>query len=191
MSITVNIDLQIEFLRVHLEKPVIIVGLMGAGKTSIGKMLAEKLGYDFVDSDEVIVKREEREISKIFEQDGEPHFRMVEREVIADLMIETKPHIIGTGGGAFMNDDTRALVKASDAVSIFLKADLDVLLERVGDGEGRPLLQGDPAGKLQELMDIRYPVYGEADLTVETRSEKPEETLDRVIDTLYNHLKLA
>lgn len=186
-----DIELKKAFLRAHLEKPVILVGLMGAGKTSIGKMLAVALGCDFVDSDDIIVERAGCSIPDIFEKHGEPHFRDLERIVIRDLMNDSARHVIGTGGGAFMNDETRGLIKTSDAVSIFLRADLDVLLERVGDGEGRPLLQGDPKGKLQELMDIRYPFYGEADLIVDTKSEAPEVTLNLVIDTLYNHLKLA
>jgi shikimate kinase len=191
MSIVVGFNFRKEFLEAHLEQPVILVGLMGAGKTSIGKMLADELGHRFVDSDEVIVAREGRDIPTIFKESGEAHFRQTEREVLRDLMDDTAPHVIGTGGGAFINDETRQLIKESNAVSLFLKGDLEVLLERVGDGEGRPLLQGDARGKLKELMDIRYPVYAEADITVETRSEEPAQTLSRVMDSLYNHLKLS
>lgn len=192
IAVTTDVDIQVDFLRAHLEKPIIIVGLMGAGKTSIGKMLAERLGYEFVDSDDQIILREKRPVSEIFKQSGEPYFRKVEREVIADLMKDNTPHVIGTGGGAFMDDETRKTIINSDAVSVFLKAKLDVLLERVGDGEGRPLLEaGDPETILQDLIEKRYPVYSDADLTIPTYSETLEQTTDRVIDALYNELKLA
>lgn len=173
-----------------MEQPLVIIGLMGAGKTSIGKMLAEELGYDFLDSDDVIVEREGRSIPDIFEQSGEPHFRQIEREVIQDLMQDSTPHIIGTGGGAFMNEKTRQAIKQS-GTSIFLKASLDVLVNRVGQGEGRPLLTAgnNPREVLDKLMQERYPVYGKADLTVETRAETPEETLNSVMNALYTHLK--
>ena len=174
----------------YMKKPIIMVGLMGAGKTSIGQMLAEALGYDFIDSDDVIVTKEGRTIPNIFTQSGEPYFRDVERTVIGDLMQAVEPYVIGTGGGAFMNDETRALIKEK-GISVFLKADLEVLLERVGDGEGRPLIEGDPAGKLKALMDSRYPIYSEADITVETLSEPVEQTMGRVKDALYNAYKLA
>lgn len=191
MSVTTLVKLKSDFIRANLEKPLVIIGLMGAGKTSIGNMLAEELGYDFVDSDDAIVKREGRSIPEIFAQSGEPHFREVERDVIQDLMRDTKPHVIGTGGGAFMNDQTRQVIKKT-GLSVFLKADLDVLVKRVGSGEGRPLLMaGNPREILQELINKRYPIYQEADLIVETRNESPQETLGRVSEALYNKLSLA
>ncbi len=185
-----TIDLKLHFIRAHLEQPLVIIGLMGAGKTSIGKMLAAELDYDFIDSDEMIVKREQRSILDIFAQSGEPHFREVERAVIQDLMLDVAPHVIGTGGGAFMNAETRAAIKET-GVSIFLKASLDVLAERVGNGEGRPLLTAgnSPREVLDKLMQDRYPIYAEADLAVETRAETQKETLNRVINALYTHLK--
>lgn len=191
VSITTDISLQKDFIRAHLEQPLIIIGLMGAGKTSIGKMLAEHLGYDFVDSDDKIVERAGRSIPEIFGPNNihEQEFRDLERQVIADLMADVKPHVIGTGGGAFMNDHTRKLIK-DKGLSVFLKASLDVLCDRVGAGEGRPLLmQGDPRQILSDLIEKRYPVYGEADLTVETLNEPVEETLNRAVQTLYTHLK--
>ncbi len=191
MSNTDKIHLQQDFLRAHLEKPIIIVGLMGAGKTSVGKALAASLGYDFIDSDDVIVERAGMSISDIFATKGEPHFRVLEREALSDLMQDQKPHVIGTGGGAFMNDQTRKVIKTA-GISIFLKADLDVLLQRVGTGEGRPLLEaGNPREILAGLIAQRYPVYGEADLTVATKTEPMEETLERVTQALYNHIQPA
>lgn len=188
MSINTDISLQRDFIKAHLEKPLVMIGLMGAGKTSIGKMLAEELGCDFIDSDDEIVKREGRTIPEIFAQSGEPHFRKVEREVIGDLMKDTKPHVIGTGGGAFMNEQTREVIKQS-ATSLFLKADINVLLNRVGKGEGRPLLMaGNPREILQDLMNKRYPIYSKADITVDTRNEAPQKTLNRAIEALYTHL---
>lgn len=175
-----------------MEHPLVIIGLMGAGKTSIGMMLAEELGYDFVDSDDVIVEREKRSIPEIFGENNknEPEFRRIEREVIQDLMLDSTPHIIGTGGGAFMNVDTRKAIKKS-GTSIFLKASLDVLAERVGKGKGRPLLTAgnNPREVLDKFMKERYPIYSEADLIVETRAETQEETFNRVINALYTHLK--
>ncbi len=191
MSITALVNLKSDFIRANLEKPLVVIGLMGAGKTSIGNMLADELGYGFVDSDDEIVKREGRSIPEIFAQSGEPHFREVERDVIQDLMRDTNPHVIGTGGGAFMNDQTRQVIKEA-GLSVFLKADLDVLVKRVGSGEGRPLLMaGNPREILQELINKRYPIYQEADLIVETRDESPQETLARVSDAIYNKLSLS
>jgi len=191
MSNADKIHLQQDFLRAHLEKPIIIVGLMGAGKTSVGKALAESMEYDFVDSDDVIVERAGMSISDIFATHGEPHFRALERDVLSDLMQDQQPHVIGTGGGAFMNDKTREVIKTA-GISIFLKADLEVLLERVGTGEGRPLLEaGNPREILAGLIERRYPVYAEADLTVATKTEPMEETLKRVTQALYNHIQPA
>ena len=191
MSNADKIHLQQDFLRAHLEKPIIIVGLMGAGKTSVGKALAESMEYDFVDSDDVIVERAGMSISDIFATHGEPHFRALERDVLSDLMQDQQPHVIGTGGGAFMNDKTREVNKTA-GISIFLKADLEVLLERVGTGEGRPLLEaGNPREILAGLIERRYPVYAEADLTVATKTEPMEETLKRVTQALYNHIQPA
>lgn len=191
MSNADKIHLQQDFLRAHLEKPIIIVGLMGAGKTSVGKALAESMEYDFVDSDDVIVERAGMSISDIFATQGELHFRALERDVLSDLMQDQQPHVIGTGGGAFMNDQTREVIKTA-GISIFLKADLEVLLERVGTGEGRPLLEaGNPREILAGLIERRYPVYAEADLTVATKTEPMEETLKRVTQALYNHIQPA
>ena len=170
-------------------KHVVLVGTGGAGKTSIGRLLASGLGVEFIDSDEVIIDREQSGIADIFANKGESYFRDLERQVIQELIASQTPYLIGTGGGAFMNDQTRTLIQET-ALSLFLKADIEVLLKRIGDGEGRPLYEGqDTRGVLEDLIGARYPVYAEADLTVETYDEPIEETLARVTDTLYTHLK--
>jgi shikimate kinase len=173
------------------QKHIVLVGTGGAGKTSIGTVLAEFLGLEFMDSDEVIIDREQRSIPDIFADKGEAYFRDLERQAFTDLMAESTPHIIGSGGGAFMNDETRALIKEK-ALSIFLKADIEVLLQRIGSGEGRPMYEGqDTRAVLEGLIKTRYPVYAEADLIVETYDEPLEKTLVRLTEALYTHLKPA
>lgn len=169
-------------------KHIVLVGTGGAGKTSLGEVLAEFLGMEFIDSDEVIIDHEQRSIPEIFADKGEFYFRDLERQAFKDLMTSDTPYIIGSGGGAFMNDETRALIKEK-ALSIFIKADLEVLLQRIGEGEGRPLYEGkDTRAVLEKLIEDRYPIYEEADLIVETFEEPMEKTLVRVTETLYTHL---
>lgn len=183
--------LQIEFIKAHLQKPITLVGLMGAGKSSLGKKMAETLDIDFVDSDEVIVTQSGMSISDIFAKHGEAHFRALECETILSLAAQKRPYVIGTGGGAFMNKHTRAAI-LDNTTSLFIKATLDVLSVRVGDGAGRPMFKDkNPIDVLQSLMDERYPVYALADLTVASNDEPVEETLNRGIATLYTHLKPA
>ena len=150
-----------------LDRPIVLVGLMGVGKTTIGRRLAQRLSLPFVDADEEIESAAGMTISDIFERYGEPHFRDGERRVIARL-IDGLPKVIATGGGAFMNDETRALIKER-SISVWLKADLDVLVRRVSRKDSRPLLSGkDPLAILTELAEKRYPVYAQADIMVET-----------------------
>ena len=160
--------------RRRLLRPVVLVGLMGVGKTSVGRRLADALCAPFVDSDEEVEAAAAMTIPEIFETLGEPAFREGERRVISRL-IDEGPRIIATGGGAFMNNETRALVK-SRAASVWLRADLDTLVERTGRKANRPLLaRGDPREILGELMRVRHPVYAEADLTVESRADDRHE----------------
>lgn len=148
------------------DKPIVIVGLMGAGKSSIGKRLAKTLKIPFLDSDEVIQEAAACSISDIFEIYGEPIFRDLEMRVMTRLLTEEPPSVIATGGGAFLNDAIRDLVKEK-AVSIWLKADIDVLFERVSRKRTRPLLEtGDKREILEKLMAERDPFYAQADLTV-------------------------
>jgi len=161
------LDLDTETLARIRKRSIVLVGLMGAGKTTVGRRLADALNMPFKDADHEIEDAAGLSVSEIFEKYGEDDFRDGERKVIARL-IEGEPCVLATGGGAFMNDETRALIKAK-AVSVWLKAELELLLERVLRRDTRPLLKtGDPRDILGRLMDERYPVYGEADVVVES-----------------------
>ncbi|MBJ3786227.1 shikimate kinase [Devosia sediminis] len=169
-------------------RPVVLVGMMGAGKTTVGRRLANRLGRQFIDSDEEIERAAQMTIPEIFEQRGESEFRAGEMRVIARLLKE-KDIVLATGGGAFVNLDTRALVKA-EAVSVWLKADLDVLFERVSRRSNRPLLKtADPRGTLEKLIADRYPIYQEADVTVFSRDVPQDNVAADVIGALLDHLK--
>ncbi len=173
----------------RLSRPVVLVGLMGAGKTSIGRRLAQRLGLAFVDSDHEIETAAGCTIETIFEMYGERAFRDCERRVIGRLLDEPV-QIIATGGGAFMDAETRATVKAR-GLSVWLRADLDLLLHRVARRANRPLLKrGDPREILAGLMAQRYPIYAEADATVDTKDAPPDVTVDAVIAALQ-HLTAA
>ena len=164
-------------------RSVVLVGLMGAGKTSIGRRLAQRLGLPFVDSDHEIETAAGCTIETIFEMYGERAFRDCERRVIGRLL-EEPLQVIATGGGAFMDTETRSTVKAR-GVSVWLRADLELLLHRVSRRANRPLLKrGDPKEVLAGLMAQRYPVYAEADVTVDTRDAPPDITVDAVIAAL-------
>lgn len=164
-------------------RSVVLVGLMGAGKTAIGRRLAQRLGLPFVDSDQEIETAAGCEIETIFEMYGEKAFRDCERRVIVRLLDEPI-QIIATGGGAFMDPETRSAVKAR-GLSVWLRADLDLLLHRVSRRSNRPLLKrGDPREILAGLMAQRYPVYAEADATVDTREAPPDVTVDAVLGAL-------
>ncbi len=150
-----------------LERTVVLIGLMGAGKSSVGRRLAETLGAAFRDSDDEIVAAAGMDIPDIFAEMGEAEFRTGERRVIARLL-DGPPHVLATGGGAFMNAQTRALI-AARAVSVWIRADLDTLVERTGRKDNRPLLRdGDPRAILARLMGERHPVYAQADITVDS-----------------------
>ncbi len=181
----------IEFFRASLQKPVVLVGLMGAGKTTIGQIMADALGLDFIDSDQHLEQKEGRSIAKIFAQEGEDYFRKAEKQNILEILDYQIPCILATGGGAFMNLETRKQILES-ALSIFLKADLDELAKRIGNGEGRPLFDGkNPKDVLADLITARYPTYSDATLTVEVADEAPEQSAQNVINSLYKHLSPA
>ena len=165
------------------QKVLVFIGLMGAGKTSIGQKLAKHLNTEFVDADEEIVKAAGCSIPDIFEIYGEPAFRDVEERVIKRLLTEGR-RILATGGGAYMNPQIRDAI-ARHGYCIWLKASLDILVERTTKRTGRPLLKtGEPREILRDLMDKRYPVYAQADLTLETGAESVNETLSAILDTL-------
>jgi len=173
-----------------LPRPVAIVGLMGAGKSSIGRRLAQRLNVPFVDADAEIEAAAGATIEEIFERHGEPAFRDGERRVIARLL-EGPVRVIATGGGAFMDAATRALMRER-AISVWLKAELDLLLPRALRRTNRPLLKsGEPRAVLERLMAERYPVYAEADITVESLDGPPEATVVQVADALASYLGVA
>ena len=165
-----------------------LVGLMGVGKSSVGRRLASALDLPFRDADSEVEAAAGRSISDIFTDLGEEAFREGERRVIARLL-DQEPHVLATGGGAFMNAQTRELIK-SRAVSIWLKADLDVLARRVSRKDTRPLLAGkDPLEVLQIQAEARYPAYAEADVTVETGDAAHHVTVEQVMRALSEHLE--
>lgn len=181
----------IEEIREKLNRPLIFVGLMGAGKSTVGRHVAKNLGLGFTDSDTLIVEREKKSIEEIFAEEGEARFRDLERKTIADILDEHQNSVIGIGGGAFINNETRALLKEK-AISVFLKADIEVLKKRVGDGRGRPLFKDKKVEDvLNDLILARYPIYEEADITVESCDENAEETAQKVMSALYKHLSNA
>ena len=164
-------------------RTVVLVGLMGAGKTKIGRRLAARLNLPFFDSDSEIEAAAGETIDEIFRYRGEAAFRDGERRVIARLLGQPK-HVLATGGGAFMDPATRAAI-AGYGVSVWLRADLDVLLARVSRRNNRPLLQQpDPRPVLAELIERRHPVYAEADLTIDSGDGPPEMTVTRTIAAL-------
>lgn len=176
-------------IRDALEKPVVMVGLMGAGKTKIGSLLAKALGLPFIDADDEIEKAAKLTIAQIFEEHGEPAFRDLERAVMARLL-SGKKCVIATGGGAVMNEQTASLIW-EQSLSVWLKAGLDILVERTGRSNKRPLLHnGDPHEILGALMDKRYPFYAQSDVMIETDHAKPGVTLKRLLNALAAHLDI-
>ena len=148
-------------------RSIVLVGLMGAGKSTVGRTLASRLGLPFRDADQEIQEAAKMTVAEIFALHGEPYFRSGEQRVIARLLADG-PLVLATGGGAFMSEETRARIKAV-GISVWLRAELDVLMRRVRRQENRPLLRNaDPEGTMRQLMSVRYPVYALADLTVES-----------------------
>jgi shikimate kinase/3-dehydroquinate synthase len=164
-------------------RSIVLVGLMGAGKTSIGRRLAARLGLPFRDADTEIEAAAGATVPEIFERYGEPEFRSGERRVIARLL-SGDPIVLATGGGAYMDPDTRATVRR-EAVCVWLRARLPTLLRRVAGRSHRPLLNGgDPAEVLQRLMTVRHPIYAEADVVVDCGDESPDATTGHVLDAV-------
>lgn len=166
-------------------RPIVLVGLMGAGKSSVGRRLATQLGLPFKDADTEIEAASNLSVSEFFEKHGEASFREGERKVIARLLEEPR-HVLATGGGAFMDPKTRALI-AQKGCSIWLRAELDVIYKRCMKRNNRPLLKtGNPKAILKDLMDTRYPVYAEADITVDSGDGPHEIVVDKIIAALEN-----
>lgn len=154
----------------RLKKTVVMVGMMGAGKTAVGTAVARALGVPFLDSDEEIVRAANRSIAEIFERDGEPFFRARETEVLARLL-RGSPCILSTGGGAFLSETNRALIRES-GVSVWLRAELDLLWQRVRHKTTRPLLRtANPRETLRQLYEARVPLYSLADIAVDSAAD--------------------
>jgi shikimate kinase len=165
------------------DRPVVLVGLMGAGKSSIGRRLAQRLDLPFIDADKEIELAAGCTIEEIFERFGEAAFRDGERRVILRLL-DQPPHVLATGGGAFMDAAVRTRVREV-ATSVWLHADIELLLKRVSRRSNRPLLKGgDPRAVLMRLIDQRYPVYAEADIRIDSADAPPEQTVQKVLDEL-------
>lgn len=164
-------------------RSIVLVGMMGAGKSSVGRRLAARLGLPFSDADTEIERASQMTIPEFFAARGEAEFREGEKRVIARLLAEG-PRIIATGGGAYMNGETRARIAAS-GVAVWLKAEFDVLMRRVRKRSNRPLLQNpDPEGTLRRLMELRDPTYALADLTVLSRDVPHETVVNEILAAL-------
>src|SRR5579871_744254 len=164
-------------------RTVVLVGLMGAGKSCVGRKLAARIGRPFVDADAEIEAAAGCTVAEIFERLGEPAFREGERRVIARLL-DGPASVLAAGGGSFVDPDTRALV-AAKAVSVWLRADLDTLVKRTAGRTHRPILNaGDPREILSRLIEKRHPLYAEADIAVDTADQPADVTVDQVIAAL-------
>ncbi len=171
----------------RLDRPVVMIGLMGAGKSRIGRLLADDLGLEFIDSDREIEIAAGCSIPEIFERYGEAAFREAEHKTIARLL-EGGPLVLATGGGAVMNPQTAALVW-DKSISIWLRAEIGVLVKRTAGNSARPLLNsGNPEDILKKLSELRYPVYEKANLIVDSHDVHYHVTLDAVKWKLYEYL---
>jgi shikimate kinase len=184
-------DRQLAEIRQSLgQNSLVLIGLMGAGKSAVGRRLAASLNLPFTDADSEIEAAAGQSIAEIFAEHGEAYFRTGERKVIARLL-ENGPQVLATGGGAYMDPETRAAVK-EHGISIWLKASLRVLMKRVGRRDNRPLLQVEnPETVMKKLMAERDPVYAEADITVESKEAPHEVMVSSIIDALTARLEAA
>jgi shikimate kinase len=164
-------------------RSIVLVGMMGAGKSSIGRRLAGRLGIPFIDADTEIESAAGMTIPEIFEKHGEPYFRAGEARVIARLL-ENGPQVLATGGGSIMDPQTRALI-GQKGISIWLKADIDVLLKRTKRRNDRPLVE-----KIKDLLPVREPIYAQADIIIQSRDEPHETIIDEIMSVLPKRLGL-
>ena len=176
--------LEARVMRLLGDRSVVMVGMMGAGKSSIGRRLAARLGIAFVDADSEIEAAAGMPIAEIFTQHGEPYFRAGEARVIARLL-DNGPQVLATGGGAIMDQRTRDLIHIK-GISVWLKADLDVLMKRTKRRNDRPL-----ADKMHDLLPLREPIYSLSDIVVQSRDEPHDVIVDEIVAALARHLKLA
>lgn len=170
-------------------RSIVLIGMMGAGKTTIGRRLSHRLSLPFVDADAEIERAAAKTIPEIFAEHGEPYFRDGERRVIRRLLGEG-PQVLATGGGAFMNAETREAI-ANHGISVWLKADFEVLASRVRRKSNRPLLDTpDPDETIRRLMRDRYPVYAGAEITVHSRDVSHDVVADEIIAALEQKLSI-
>jgi shikimate kinase len=170
-------------IRAHLgTRSIVLVGMPGSGKSAVGRRLAARLDLPFVDADEEIEQAAGKPITDIFKDHGEPHFRDGERKVIARLL-RSGPLVLATGGGAFMVAETQENIRRS-GISVWLRAELAVLLRRVLKRNTRPLLEKDPEGVMRQLMETRYPVYANADITVESHDLPHDAIVGEIMEAL-------
>jgi len=165
-------------------RSIVLVGMMGAGKSSIGRRLASRLGIPFIDADTEIESAAGMTIPEIFEKHGEPYFRAGEARVIARLL-ENGPQVLATGGGSVMDAQTRALI-GEKGVSIWLKADIDVLLKRTKRRNDRPLVE-----KIRDLLPLREPLYAQSDIIIQSRDEPHDTIIDEIMGELPKRLGLG
>ena len=169
----------------RLLRTVVLVGLMGSGKTAIGKRLASRLGANFADSDQLVEECVGMPVREIFRGRGEENFRILEREIICKALLQP-PHVLATGGGAFMDPGVRQKTREYAAV-LWLRADLDLLVARCEKNDNRPLLASrNPRQILDELISIRYPVYAQAEMIVDCEDRPHAETVEIVVQALLN-----
>ncbi len=166
------------------KKIIAFVGLMGVGKTTIGSKLAHKLGFYFIDLDQEIEDREGESVSQIFTKKGEKYFRELEKNIIKEIIFRDEKIVISLGGGAFVNDEVREILK-NNATVIWLFASIDEILHRVGSKSNRPLLNNKNKRKvLEDLVRVRYPIYREADLKFDTTSQNHEVLIGRIVKSI-------
>jgi shikimate kinase len=171
-----------------LNRPIVFVGMMGAGKTKIGRLLASELNIDFADSDDEVEKAAGCTISDIFENYGEKAFRDVEKKVIDRLVHEQPVRVISTGGGALLDEQTLATI-LNETISIWIKADIDITIDRTSRNNKRPLLQTEnPEKVIEDMMKERYPVYKKADIEVQSDDSSVKAVLNQSIEKLYDYL---
>ena len=168
------------------KKTIVLVGIMGAGKTTVGKILADRIGIQFVDADQEIERAAGCTITDIFEKYGEAEFRKGEERVISRIL-SGQPCVLATGGGAFMSQATRLLIKKT-ATSVWLRVSFEVLAKRLEKRSGRPLLQTvDPQQTLRALINKRYPIYNDADLIVDAKDDAVDITVSKVVECLGDY----
>jgi shikimate kinase len=170
-------------------RSIVLVGMPGSGKSAVGRRLAARLEMPFIDADEEIESAAGKPIMDIFKDHGEAYFREGERKVIARLL-GSGPQVLATGGGALLAAETRDNIRRS-GISVWLKAELPVLMRRVLKRNTRPLLEKDPEGVMRQLMEARYPIYATADVIVESRDLPHETVVGEIIEALANHLLLV